>query len=715
MQKEFNQTLSHILKIALTYAAIAGLGVVLSSKIIEMLYAPTHSFEGLTTLKDWLLIVYSVLLLYVMWKRLPESENGLNPKQHTSYGNKLGISFSLLALVILLLSGAGIAYRVSQIEKINEARIQIVTDVKLRQITDWLKEREGDAELLKTSQIYATLYQNWHQTDDLSSKLKLLTRLEQFGKIKGFSAASLLDSEGKLLWSSSLPVLQNLPNYHATLHTAAQSKKVQRIGPYPDAKGQPSLDFIAPLTAIAGPTPFIVLHNHTDHWLSAILQTQPLPGPRSESLLFNKEDNQLVLLNGPHFGQKIPAILPLQSTQRLPDNLPLSKTLSGKIIRPGKTMGILRAVPNSNWVLLTQIDQSALYSEIIKDSLWISLAALLALLMMRTGYVILKQQEQLVLATNMRQLQTEHLQSVKLLSTIADSSEDAIFAKDLEGRYILFNRAACRFVNRQSQDILGLDDRAIFPPDQAEMLMDLGKQVILRNTVITQEEVLDMPNGQRIFLGTKGPLCDEKGNTIGIFGISRDITERKQAEMVLKENEERFRALVEQSLAGIYIIQKHRLSYVNPGFARIFGHEDAQALIAMGQIEELVSHKDKERVRGLILQAENGELSDVHFTFTGLQRSGTQIEVEFYGRKVDDKGHPALIGLLLDITERKAVEHTLTLQSEELLQRNAELERFNQAMVDRELEMIELKRQIKELSLYQTANNSPDPLLARKS
>ncbi|MFC7422255.1 PAS domain-containing protein [Iodobacter arcticus] len=709
MQKEFTQTLSHILKIALTYAAIAGLGVVLSSKIIEMLYAPTHPFEWLTTLKDWLLIVCSVLLLYVMWKRLPESENGLNPKQHTSYGNKLGISFSLLALVILLLSGAGIAYRVSQVEKTNETRIQIVTDVKLKQITDWLKEREGDAELLKTSLIYATLYQNWRQTGDLSSKLKLLTRLEQVGKIKGFSAASLLDSEGKLLWSSSLPVLQNLPNYQATLHTAAQSKKVQRIGPYPDAKGQPNLDFIAPLTAIAGPTPFIVLHSHTDHWLSAMLQTQPLPSPLSESLLFSKEGNQLVLLNGPHFGLKIPAISPLQSTQLLPDNLPLSKTLSGK------TMGILRAVPNSNWFLLTQIDQSALYSEIIKDSLWISLAALLALLMTRTGYVILKQQEQLILATNIRQLQTEHLQSVKLLSTIADSSEDAIFAKDLEGRYILFNRAACRFINRQSQDVLGQDDRAIFPPDQAEMLMDLDRQVILRNTIITQEEVLDMPNGQRIFLGTKGPLCDEKGNTIGVFGISRDITERKQAEMVLKENEERFRALVEQSLAGIYIIQKHRLSYVNHGFARIFGHEDAQALIAMGQIEELVSPHDKQRVSELILQAENGELSDIHFTFTGLQRSGAPIEVEFYGRKVDDKGHPALIGLLLDITERKAVEHTLTRQSEELLQRNAELERFNQAMVDRELEMIELKRQIKELNLHQTANNSPDPLLARKS
>ena len=60
---------------------------------------------------------------------------------------------------------------------------------------------------------------------------------------------------------------------------------------------------------------------------------------------------------------------------------------------------------------------------------------------------------------------------------------------------------------------------------------------------------------------------------IGIFGISRDITDFKRAEADLREREGLFRALVEQSLAGIYIIQQGRLCYINPCFARLFGYD----------------------------------------------------------------------------------------------------------------------------------------------
>ncbi|MFM5626497.1 PAS domain-containing protein, partial [Aeromonas veronii] len=164
------------------------------------------------------------------------------------------------------------------------------------------------------------------------------------------------------------------------------------------------------------------------------------------------------------------------------------------------------------------------------------------------------------------------LQALQLLSAIADSSEDAIFAKDKEGKYILFNRAACQFVGKPPEEILGQDDLAIFPPGQAQMLMELGRQVIASNKVETREEYLTLPSGDRVFLATKGPLQGSDGEVIGIFGISRDITDFKRAEAGLQEREGLFRALVEQSLAGIYIIQRGELSYINPGFARLFGY-----------------------------------------------------------------------------------------------------------------------------------------------
>ncbi|MGX9080486.1 hypothetical protein ACWTQY_32045, partial [Klebsiella pneumoniae] len=84
------------------------------------------------------------------------------------------------------------------------------------------------------------------------------------------------------------------------------------------------------------------------------------------------------------------------------------------------------------------------------------------------------------------------------------------------------------------------------------------------------------------------------------------------------------------------------------------------------------------------------------------------IEVELYGRRVDYRGKPAVLGLLLDVTEREQVEQALTRQAAELRQQNNELERFNKVMVDRELAMLALKHQINTLSI-QLGQQPPYP------
>ncbi len=134
-----------------------------------------------------------------------------------------------------------------------------------------------------------------------------------------------------------------------------------------------------------------------------------------------------------------------------------------------------------------------------------------------------------------RQAQTDRQRALRLLAAIVDNSDDAIFAKDLDGRYILFNRAACDFVGKTVDEVLGQDDLALFPAAQAEVLLAIDRQVVSDNRPITREESLDTPDGPRIFLATKGPLRDEHGTVIGSFGISRDITASKSVEQALRE------------------------------------------------------------------------------------------------------------------------------------------------------------------------------------
>ena len=130
---------------------------------------------------------------------------------------------------------------------------------------------------------------------------------------------------------------------------------------------------------------------------------------------------------------------------------------------------------------------------------------------------------------------TGALGGLALMRAVADGSTDAIFAKDLAGRYILCNREAGRVMGRAPEDVLGNDDTRLFPPAEAAAIMANDRGVVRDERVQTYEEDLSTSDGAVTYLATKGPLRDEFGRIVGMFGISRDITARKRAETALQE------------------------------------------------------------------------------------------------------------------------------------------------------------------------------------
>jgi len=130
-----------------------------------------------------------------------------------------------------------------------------------------------------------------------------------------------------------------------------------------------------------------------------------------------------------------------------------------------------------------------------------------------------------------------------------------------------------------------------------------------------------------------------------------DISERKQSE-------EKFRDMADKSLVGIYIIQNEIFKYVNPMLAKIFGYSEDEIINHLGP-KHLTFEEDwplaSENIRKRI---ENKEKS-IHYTFRGITRDKSIIEVEAFGSFTHHQGKPAIIGTLLDITERKQAEDAL--------------------------------------------------------
>ncbi|MDD4884366.1 EAL domain-containing protein [Sulfuricurvum sp.] len=148
-----------------------------------------------------------------------------------------------------------------------------------------------------------------------------------------------------------------------------------------------------------------------------------------------------------------------------------------------------------------------------------------------------------------------------LLETIINSSPDAIFAKDREGKYILFNEGAAKLVGIPAAEVIGKTDKALFSSEAADALREIDRSILESKTIKDIEEHLTAINGEsKYYWATKGPLFRESGELLGLFGISRDITERKNAEINLLQHKTIFENLAE----GVYAVDtQNRCTYIN--------------------------------------------------------------------------------------------------------------------------------------------------------
>jgi PAS domain S-box-containing protein len=146
---------------------------------------------------------------------------------------------------------------------------------------------------------------------------------------------------------------------------------------------------------------------------------------------------------------------------------------------------------------------------------------------------------------------TEQQRSANLLYAIANTSTDAIFAKDREGNYLFYNRAAAQDVGKRGEEVIGHDDSALFPAELADRIRQRDQEVMTGGKTITFEETLATTEGERIFLTTKGPMLDGDGKVIGLYGISRDITERKFEEERIKRSQAQLQLFIEHAPISI--------------------------------------------------------------------------------------------------------------------------------------------------------------------
>lgn len=166
-----------------------------------------------------------------------------------------------------------------------------------------------------------------------------------------------------------------------------------------------------------------------------------------------------------------------------------------------------------------------------------------------------------------------------------------------------------------------------------------------------------MPRSERWF-GMAHRIMNRSNALGGEVQIISDVTEHKQFEQTLKESEGRFGSLAEQPLVGTYILQDDALKYVNLRFAEMFGYRPGD-IINKVNLQNLIAPEDRQRIEVQVRHCSAQRQPVLHEEFRGLKRTGGTIYAEVFGSRAVYLGRPAIIGIVLDITEKKNLEQQL--------------------------------------------------------
>lgn len=158
-------------------------------------------------------------------------------------------------------------------------------------------------------------------------------------------------------------------------------------------------------------------------------------------------------------------------------------------------------------------------------------------------------------------------------------------------------------------------------------------------------------NGEIRWLYNQGhSVWDETaGRVVKIFGAAQDITARKEVEEALRTLELKYRCVIDNSLAGIFIVQDGRFVFVNSRMADLVGCERVEEL--EGRLFwELVHPDDREWVKERGLRRESGLPEPAQYEFKGLKIDGSAMWVKVRATLAEYQGRPAIVGNILDIT-----------------------------------------------------------------
>ena len=550
-------------------------------------------------------------------------------------------------------------------------QLNAVAELRSQQLGAWIEERRQDAEAAGLDRDLAELYARWHRMRDATTRADLVTELEAHRRGGLYAAVALLGADGAPLLSSGDPGPPVAAPLAVAVRASIATGRPADTDLYPPAGDGPMvLDLVAPLASRGASAGVVVLLRlDAERSLYPQLRSWPLATRTGETLLIRRDGADVDVLAAPRFR----SLAPLHVRIPLSDAAVVGTKIAGATVAPGEVvegvdyrripvMAASRSVAGTHWIVVAKMDRSELLAGALHEALWIGLAGTLALVAIGLAVMLSNEHREVRLSRALKDQQAEKIRTADLLTNIAASSTDAIFAKDVNGRYLLFNAAAEKMAGVSSAELLGRDSTTIHPAAIAAALREGDRRIMAGDEVVTTEERLQFGDREVVFLSTKGPLHGPGGEVVGLFGIARDISERSRAEAELREREQRWLLAIEGTGQGVWDINLATgAAYGSPVFMAQLGEELSGPATLAGWLGR-IHPDDHPQVAATFRAHLRGETANYRAEYRyrcadGQYRvlfdQGRVIEREAGGRAV------RVLGTHTDVTETRLAEQRL--------------------------------------------------------
>ena len=258
-------------------------------------------------------------------------------------------------------------------------------------------------------------------------------------------------------------------------------------------------------------------------------------------------------------------------------------------------------------------------------------------------------------------------ESEEMFRGIIDNLQDIYFRTDADGIITMLSPSAVGIIGYDSTDeVIGKpsSDFWVHPEERKEILRRIAEE----GGVLDYEVTLKKADGSPLPVSVScRQIYDTDGQPKGIEGIIRDITARKEAEEKIKESEEKYRLIADNTADTIWIADLNlKIQYISPSVLTMRGYTPEEV---MGQsLHEMLTPRSFESVQkqfaGEMALEASGKADPertIHFEFEKYRKDGSIIQVENAVRFLRDQdGQPTgIIGVSRDITERKQAEEKL--------------------------------------------------------